>query len=75
VVQGAKRSLSFSVQGTSMPTQVLSGEVHSCQSHRILGVVANLLRSRTPRPPYSLARVVLIQLTLHLPPESALSPA
>jgi hypothetical protein len=60
VVQLAKRRLSSSVHVTSIPTHGLSGEAHSCQSQRMCRVVANLFRLRTPRPPYSFDRVVLV---------------
>jgi hypothetical protein len=73
-VQRAKRSFSLSVQGVSIPTHGLSGEVHSCQSHRSLRVVANLLWSRMLKPPYYLGEVVFVHFTLHLLPGIALSP-
>jgi hypothetical protein len=49
-------------------TQAFSGDAHSCHNHLRRSAVANLLRSSTPRPPYSFGRVVLVQFTLHFPP-------
>jgi hypothetical protein len=75
VVQAAKSNLSCLVQGTSVPTHALSGEVHSCQSHHSWSAEANLWRLRMPRSPNFFGSDVFVQLTLHFPPERALSPA
>jgi hypothetical protein len=74
-VQFAKRRLSVSSQGTCVPAQVLSGDIHWSQSHRSRRARENLWRSRIPRPPSFLGSVVLVQLTLHLPLEMLPSPA
>nr|TKW01803.1 hypothetical protein SEVIR_8G202650v2 [Setaria viridis] len=75
VVQAANSRLSVSSHGTSVPIHVFCGESHSCHIQRSLKALANLCRFRTPNPPFSLGKQVLVQLTLHLPPVSVASPA
>lgn len=74
-VQAAKRSLSMSSHGISVPSQAFCGETHSSHSHRSRSALAKLSRLSTPRPPFSFGRQVRIQLTLHLPPVRAASPS
>ena len=74
-VQAAKSSLSVVSHGVSVPTQVFCGDTHSCQSQRSRSALAKHSRLRMPRPPFSFGRQVRIQLTLHLPPVRAASPA
>jgi len=57
-----------------VPIQGLSGETHSCQSHRSLRALANLSRFKIPRPPFSFGRLHLVLETLHFPPVSKESP-
>ena len=67
-VAALKRFRSTSSFGVSEPTHGLSGEAHSCQSHRSLRALENFSKFRIPRPPRTLGRHTLSQLTLHLPP-------
>jgi hypothetical protein len=71
----------FGTKFTPTPSFNLSGETHSCQSQQRHMALANrskslVLRERHSRPsiPVFLGRVVLVQFTLHLPLEVALSP-
>ncbi|KAG2591127.1 hypothetical protein PVAP13_5NG105340 [Panicum virgatum] len=75
VVQAAKRRLSVLSHGVFVPTQTFPSDTHSCHSHRILRALANLSRFITPKPPFSLGMAHVVQLTLHFPPVSVLSPA
>ena len=75
VVHAAKRRPSMSSHGVFVPNQTFSGDTHSCHSHRSLRALANLSRLRMPKPPFSLGMAHAIQLTLHFPPVSVLSPA
>jgi hypothetical protein len=50
-VQFAKRRLSVSSHGTSVPAQVFSGAVHWSQSHRRRRALENFSRWRILRPP------------------------
>ena len=74
-VHAANNSFSVSSQGTSIPSQDLSGKTHSCHSHRRRRARTNLSTSRIPSPPHSFSSVIFIYLILHLSPEIALSPA
>jgi len=74
-VQAAKSNLSVSMHGVPSPAHGLSGWFCSCQSHRNQSALAKDLRSSTPRPPSCNGRPTVGQFTLHLPPNSTLSPA
>ena len=74
-VQAAKSSLSIVSHGVSVPTQAFCGDTHSCQSHRSRSALAKHSRLSMPRPPFSFGRQEQVQLTLHLPPVKASSPA
>lgn len=75
VVHAAKRKPSVSSHNVFVPTQVFSGDTHSCHSHRNLRALANLSRFRMPKPQFSLAMPLLVQFTLHFLPVSVMSPA
>ena len=75
VVQAAKRSRSVSSQGISEPTHAFSGETHSCHSQRSRRAREDFSKFRSRRSPISLGRQEHVQLILHFPPVSILSPA
>ena len=65
---------SISEQGTTEPTQGLSGSTHVYQSHRNLRALLNFSKSRTPKPPLILGRFTLSQTTKHWAPFASAVP-
>ena len=73
-VLARNRCLSTVVTGGSIPTQGLSGEVHSYQIHRMRSALLKRSRSSIPSPPKCFGLIDFAHFTKQCPPLASADP-